>query len=314
MSFAADVSKGLSSPFKTLPSRYFYDKTGDKIFQEIMAMPEYYLTDCEYEIFSGQTSDILQSLEFSKAEFDLVEFGAGDGYKTKVLIGQMLSEGAKFRYVPIDISGEVLQVLQKDIEGLHPDLEVHPINAEYFSALNDLSANSDRPKLIMFIGSNIGNFNEERTHEFLRGLYDKLNTGDQVLLGYDLRKNPHVIRNAYDDAAGITKRFNLNLLERINRELQGEFDLRQWDHYATYNPETGMAQSYLVSLAAQKVRIRALDATFRFQQGECIHTEFSRKYTLVQMENFLENSGFSLKQHFKDSRGYYANTLVEKLN
>jgi dimethylhistidine N-methyltransferase len=299
MSFQDNIIEGLSAPIKRIPSRYFYDRKGDKIFQEIMHMPEYYLTRCEYEIFMTQAADILKALQVSDKGFDLVEFGAGDGYKTKVLIRELLREQANFSYVPIDISSDVLAALAFDLALSHPHLDVKVQPAEYFQALENLRQHSDRPKLVLFIGSSIGNFSEARTIEFLNGLNEKLNPGDQVLIGYDLKKNPHVVLAAYNDAAGITKRFNLNLLTRINRELEANFELAQFSHYASYNPETGFA--------------RSLNRNVHFAQGECIHTEISRKYSLKQMDTFLEKSGFRVKKHFKDSRGYFVDTLAEKM-
>ncbi len=312
LAFAKDVDEGLSKAFKTLPSRYFYDLRGDKIFQEIMHMPEYYLTNCEYEIFMHRAGDLLRALQMNGDGFDLVEFGAGDGYKTRVLIKELLREGADFRYVPIDISGDVLAALKWELKRDFPDLEVETLHAEYFTALQNLREQSDRPKLVLFIGSSIGNFPEERTKAFLAALYEKLNAGDQVLLGYDLRKNPHVILQAYNDAAGITKRFNMNLLQRINRELGANFDLGRFTHYASYDPQSGFARSYLVSLQSQEVSIKALDKYFHFAEGECIHTEISRKYTVGQMVAFVEEAGFRLKEHFYDRRTYFVDTLIEK--
>ncbi len=309
--FKADVDKGLSAPFKFLLSRYFYDARGDKLFQDIMHMPEYYLTDAEHEIFSRQGADILRRFD-AGGSFDLVEFGAGDGLKTRILIKRMIETDTPFTYRPIDISDDVLAALKFDLKLAYPDLEVIPEHAEYFTALQNINEQSDRKKLVLFLGSSIGNFAEDRTRAFLDALSSKLSKGDTVLIGFDLKKDPEVVLRAYNDPAGITAEFNLNVLRRINRDLGGNFALDRFKHYPTYNPESGFARSYLVSTRTQDVSIEAMNKTYLFAEGECIHTEISRKYDKPQIEALLSNSGFSVKEHFTDSRGYYVNTLAEK--
>jgi dimethylhistidine N-methyltransferase len=294
MGLAEDVAAGLSSEVKYLLSKYFYDAEGDRLFQQIMKMPEYYLTDCEYEIFSTRGADILKAFSKDSKAFDLLEFGAGDGTKTRILIKRLLENGADFRYVPIDISGDVLENLQNGLSKEFPQLKVRPENADYFSALDSLQIESDRPKLVLFIGSSIGNFREEVIHRFMAELYKKLNSGDEVLLGYDLMKNPHTILRAYNDPTGITKAFNLNVLRRINRELGADFNIEAFEHYPYYDPETGLAKSYLVSLKQQIVKIDALDQNFKFKVGEVIHTEISRKFKVEDIEAYFEKAGFTL--------------------
>jgi dimethylhistidine N-methyltransferase len=312
MGFLEDVDAGLSADRKAISSRYFYDANGDKIFQAIMHMPEYYLTDVEHEIFSTRAKDILKALDMGDEVFDLVEFGAGDGLKTKILIERMTEAKARFRYVPIDISGDVLQTLKSDMEARFPQLEVAPENKEYFAAMEHINLLSKRPKLILFIGSSIGNFLEDRTRIFLNTLWEKMNPGDKVLIGFDLQKNPHTILKAYNDPHGITKAFNLNVLTRINNELKGNFDLDGFDHYPVYDPDSGLAKSYLVSLKKQSVYIQALDKTFHFEMGETIHTEISRKYTVAQIEDLFGTAKFKICEHFFDCKHYYVDTLAEK--
>lgn len=312
MGLAEDVASGLSKEVKCLHSRYFYDAEGDKLFQQIMKMPEYYLTGCEYEIFSTRGADILKAFSTGSKPFDLLEFGAGDGTKTRILLKRLLENGADFRYVPIDISGDVLQALKGDLATEFPQLTVRPENAEYFSALDNLQLESDRPKLVLFIGSSIGNFTEKVISRFLEGLYEKLNPGDQVLIGYDLMKNPHTILQAYNDTAGITKAFNLNILRRINRELGANFQLESFDHYPYYDPETGLAKSYLVSLKQQNVRVDALKQNFDFAVGEVIHTEISRKFRAADMEAYFQRAGFEVVEHFYDCKHYFTDTLAKK--
>ncbi|MGB6036244.1 MAG: L-histidine N(alpha)-methyltransferase [Cryomorphaceae bacterium] len=312
MGLAEDVAAGLSSEVKYLLSKYFYDAEGDRLFQQIMKMPEYYLTDCEYEIFSTRGADILRAFSKESKPFDLLEFGSGDGTKTRILLRRLLENGADFRYVPIDISGDVLDNLKDDLVKEFPQLTVRPENADYFSALDNLQVESDRPKLVLFIGSSIGNFREEVIHRFMEELYKKLNSGDEVLLGYDLMKNPRTILDAYNDRTGITKAFNLNILRRINRELKADFNIEAFDHYPYYDPETGLAKSYLVSLKQQTVKIDALEQNFKFEVGEVIHTEISRKFKVEDVEAYFRKAGFQVVEHFHDCKHYFVDTLVKK--
>lgn len=311
MNLAEDVRKGLSSEQKRLPSKYFYDARGDELFQEIMTLSEYYLTQSELEIFQNQTAKILEVFNTSHEFFDLLEFGAGDGTKTKILVRQLIKNGAKFRYLPIDISNDVLKGLKEDFKKDFPSLDIAPRNKDYFSALSDVYSESDKPKLILFLGSSIGNFNTSQAIKFLAELNEKLRSGDQALIGFDLRKNPHTIITAYNDSRGVTKQFNLNLLERINRELDANFDIHQFDHYPFYDPESGLAKSYIVSLKKQIVNIKACNLEIEFKNGECIHTEISKKFTIEEIENIAAKSGFRVVKHFFDSRHYYTNTLIE---
>jgi len=311
MNLAEDVKKGLSEKQKRLPSKYFYDAIGDALFQEIMTLPEYYLTRSETEIFSNQAANILQAFNTDHRFFDLLEFGAGDGTKTKILVRELLKSGGEFRYLPIDISKDVLNGLEQNFNQSFPELKIVPKHKDYFSALSDVYSESDNPKLILFLGSSIGNFSKAQAVKFLRELNEKLRAGDQALIGFDLKKNPHTVISAYNDSEGVTKKFNLNLLARINRELEANFDLSKFDHYPFYDPETGLAKSYIVSLEDQVVDVNKCNITVHFQKGECIHTEISKKYTREEIEDIVSESGFRVVEHFLDSKHYYTNTLIE---
>ncbi len=312
MEFLEDLVAGLTAHPKYLYSKYFYDANGDHLFQQIMKMPEYYLTDSEYEIFSTRATDILNALSLDRRKFDLVEFGAGDGFKTKMLIHRLLEAGTPFRYVPIDISENVLELLEKDLKSQFPDLEVMPVHSDYFAAVEKINHVSDNPKLVLFIGSSIGNFRPGKTEEFLGALYDSLREGDQVLIGFDLQKNPKTILEAYNDRTGITKAFNLNVLRRANRELGANFRIEAFDHYALYDPDDGTARSYLVSLERQKVYVEAADLDVEFERGETIHTEISRKFAIPQIEKLLTDAGFVMVEHFYDCKHYFVDSLAKK--
>lgn len=312
MGFLEDVVEGLTSDIKHISSRYFYDAKGDALFQAIMKLPEYYLTKSEYEILSNQAGDILKALELHGAVFDLLEFGAGDGVKTKVLIKQLIAERAKMRYIPIDISADVLAGLKSRFETYFPGLDILPQNAMYFEAVERINEMSSNPKLILFLGSSIGNFSTKQVVEFLDALQSKLRKGDKVLIGFDLRKDPQVILNAYNDSQGITKAFNLNLLSRMNRELGADFQVEAFSHYPQYDPESGLAKSYIVSKKKQTVFIGNANLTVEFEAGEVLHTEISKKFTITEIESFAAKTGLAIKQHFFDCRHYYVNTLFEK--
>lgn len=309
--FAKDVDEGLSAKHKHLSSRYFYDAIGDKIFQKIMQMPEYYLTDCEYEIFDLQKAEILSQIQ-PEGKFDLVELGAGDGYKTKLLLDYFLKQNANFEYFPVDISKDVLQGLETDLNQLFPDLKVTTLNHEYFSALERLNDMGNCPKVVLFLGSNIGNFSPELALSFFKELNDTLRVGDKLLIGVDLKKDPRTILQAYNDPAGITRSFNLNLLTRMNNELGANFKLENWDHYPNYDPFTGECRSYLMSTVDQDVHIEALQRTYSFKHSEPIHMEISRKYSLENLEEVASKTGFNVQKHFLDSRQYFVDSLWEK--
>lgn len=305
--------EGLSSEKKHISSKYFYDSEGDALFQAIMKLPEYYLTNSEFEILSNQGSAILEKLELDGRSFDLLEFGAGDGFKTRVLIKSLLENGASFRYIPIDISNDVLDGLKSTMSEEFPEIEVAPRNTSYFDALEELSREKgSRLKLILFLGSSIGNFDIDRASEFLEALQTRINVGDKVLVGFDLRKNPNIVLSAYNDSQGVTKAFNMNLLKRMNRELGADFDISAFEHYPFYDPEEGIAKSYIVSKKKQSVRIGLADQSFPFEAGEVIHTEISKKFSIKEIEKLADKAGLSIQQHFYDCKHYYVNTLFVK--
>jgi dimethylhistidine N-methyltransferase len=305
--FKTDVIQGLNSPKKSLPSKYFYDEKGSFIFQEIMEMEEYYLPGCEIEILQNQSGDIIGEIPFES--LDVFELGAGDGSKTVIFLEEMLRLEKKFTYIPMDISKDILKANQEYMSIKLPQIPVSPMHGDYFVTMSELM-NRKLPKLVMFMGSNIGNFKIESSINFIRFINGFLNEGDFFLMGVDLKKDPNIIRAAYNDKAGITKRFNLNLLERINRELSGDFDLLAFDHYGIYNPMDGAALSFLISLKKQKVCIG--DKFFFFEKYEAIHTEISQKYSLKDLDQLANQTGFSWDNHFTDSKRFYTLSLFRK--
>ena len=310
-SFAKDVDEGLSASPKWLSSQYFYDDNGSRIFQQIMAMPEYYLTACEFELLQTQSPEILKGLGFS-GHFNIIELGPGDGIKTRELLTGFLVEKADFTYVPIDISAEAINVLTDRMIRMLPSLTVNPQIGDYFEVMGEIEARENCPGLVLFLGSNIGNYTDAEAVDLLKHIHSHMRSGDKLLVGFDLQKNPTIIRNAYDDAHGITAEFNLNLLLRINRELGGNFKLDQFEFYCCYEPLSGELRSYLVSLRDQSVNIEKIGKSFDFKRDELIPTELSKKYSLSEIEQIAASAGFSLLSHYLDSKNYFADTLFIK--
>lgn len=312
VAFANDIKMGLAGSPKTLSSRYFYNAKGDELFQLIMKLPEYYPTRCEYEIFSTHKREMLEMFHSGGQAFQLIEFGAGDGTKTKLLLKYLVDNGVDFTYVPIDISAHVLKQLQDSLATEIPQCEVKPMPYEYFDALERLSADSTQRKVILFLGSNIGNFTSERAHLFLQGISNRMNPKDLFMIGMDLMKDPKTILDAYNDAQGITREFNLNLLDRINAELGGNFNRQYFTHYPTYNPITGETKSYIVSTRKQDVHIAAFNQTFHFEAWEAIQTELSQKYNLSQIERMAIGAGLQIKSLLYDCKHWFVDAVLEK--
>lgn len=307
--FAEDIERGFSSDPKFLSSKYFYDDEGSRLFQEIMKLPEYYLTRSELEIFTKSTEEIFQAIEGSEREFDLIELGAGDGSKTSVLVKYFIEQNADFRYVPVDISKEALNFLTEKFHQQFSDLEILPEQGDYFRTIDTLSKRSERKKVILFLGSNVGNFSEEQALGFFRQLRGVMNDRDYLLIGFDLHKNPKTILNAYDDSQGVTAKFNLNLLKRINRELGGNFNIEEFSHYASYHPLERAARSFLISQKDQTVTIDAIGKTFNFKKWEPIYMEVSQKYGIGMIERLAAESGFNVAANFFDENRFYTNSL-----
>ena len=307
--FAEDVREGLSSEPKFLHSKYFYDEVGDDLFQQIMSLDEYYLTDCELEIFHNQKEKILSYFSNGGEIFELIEFGSGDGYKTKVLLEFFIEKKVKFNYIPIDISPSVLETLSEDLKKNIPELNVYPICDDYFHALEELNKVDFNKKVILFLGSNIGNFRGDNAIPFLKHLHADMRQDDQLFIGFDLKKDPQIILDAYNDKKGITREFNYNLLDRINKELGGNFDRDSFSHYPTYNPVTGETKSYLVSLKSQTVWVEILSQSFSFEKWEPIFMEISQKYSLHDIQHLAKHSGYKIEKNFFDSRNYFTDSL-----
>lgn len=310
--FYQEVVKGLSAPQKYLDSKYFYDAEGDRLFQEIMQCEEYYLTGCEMEILASRSAEIASALAQHASTFDVVELGAGDATKSIHLLRQLLSNGTDFTYFPIDISANVIGQLEQQLPAMLPDLRMKGLNGEYFDMLQQANTYSHKKKVVLFMGGNIGNFNSTAAHDFCMELSDYLLLGDLLLTGFDLKKNPHVILQAYNDKAGITRAFNFNLLTRINRELGANFDITKFEHYPTYDPGTGACKSYLISLEKQQVQI-GHDVRIDFEANEPLYMEISQKYALEETEQLALETGFQPVARFFDNKKWFVDTLWKRV-
>ncbi len=309
--FAEEVEEGLSANPKFLSSKYHYDDEGSRIFQEIMAMDEYYLTDCEMDIMKNRASEIHRAAGFT-GHFNIIELGAGDGLKTKELLRNLLEIGADFTYVPIDISEEAIDLLVKSMNESLPSLKMNPQVGDYFEVMDKIEGQANCPNMVLFLGSNIGNFRPEWAVDILQHMNEHMRSGDKLIIGFDLMKDPNLIRAAYYDSDGITARFNLNLLTRINRELGGNFNIKKFGFYSFYNPANGDVRSFLFSKEQQEVEITATGKSFKFEKDEMIWTELSKKYSLSGIEKLGADAGFQFEKHFLDSNEYFSDTLFAK--
>lgn len=310
--FHREVYQGLTNRPKYISSKYFYDQLGDKLFQKIMEMPDYYLTRTEYNIFQVYKSAICEQFIADGSPFSLIELGAGDGKKTKVLLRELLAKGGRFKYQPVDISPNALTELEAGIERELPEVVVDPLQGTYFEALEKLNNPGQERKVLLFLGSNIGNLLHPQALDFLQGLNRRMGPEDLLFIGFDQKKHPQKILNAYNDPEGITAAFNKNVLVRINRELGGNFDPDSFLHWETYNPESGTARSYLVASRAQSVTLTELNLTVHFDAWETIHTEISQKYDSETIQWLARKASLQPVEEYGDPQGAYKNYIFKK--
>ena len=301
--FAADVRRGLTASRKTLPCRWFYDPVGSALFEEICELPEYTIPRAEREILERHAGDMLR-----RRPRTLVELGSGNSAKTRLLL-DALGDG-RATYVPIDISESVLESTAEALAADYPRLDIVALSGTYEQGLARLDGHAIAPRLVLWLGSNVGNFDRAGAAAFLAGVRRNLGPGDGVLMGVDLRKDPALLHAAYDDAQGVTARFNLNLLARINRELGGNFDLQAFAHRAEVHVDEGRVSMHLVALRPGRVRIAALELEVDFAAGEDIHTEDSYKYSPAEIARLAAASGFAIEGDWRDSAGGFAEVLL----
>jgi len=305
--FAASVDEGLGGEAPSLPCRFLYDAKGSELFEEICDLPEYYLTRAEHEILAKHADAIVGRCPSPSA---LAELGSGSSSKTRLLIEAFLRRQGRLRYVPVDISRTALDDAAQALLADYGGLEVLAIASEYREGLRHVGRETRLPKVIAWLGSNIGNFERSEAIRFVRGIRDAMSSEDRLLLGIDLRKASSVLEDAYDDPSGVTGRFNKNLLTRINRELGGDFDLGAWRHRARVVDDGGRVELGLVCERADDVRIAALERSYSFVPGDFIHTEDSIKYSAEEIAELADAAGLAVEERWLDSNGRFSLTLL----
>jgi L-histidine Nalpha-methyltransferase len=305
-SFAAEVRAGLTANPKSLPCRFFYDAEGSRLFEAICELPEYYLTRAGAEILEERSDEVVAQMPRGAT---LIELGSGSSAKTRHLIERFLRRDGRLLYIPVDISRSMLEESARALLDEFAGLEIIAVAGEYQEAMTHLRRDFRPPRLILWLGSNIGNLDRAEAVEFLRCLRALMAAEDRLLVGIDLRKERSVLEAAYDDAQGITARFNRNILARINRELGGEFDLDRFRHRARYNNEAGRVEIHLESTVAQTVPIAALDLAVPFAAGERIHTENSYKYSPAEIEETAAAAGLRVREQWLDRKGQFSLNL-----
>lgn len=304
--FRRDVVEGLSRRPRSIPSIWLYDAAGSRIFQRIMALPGYYPTRAETTILERHAASAVAALPGGPSA--VVDLGAGDGAKTRLLVSAARQRNRWVAYVPVDVSAEALGSASTQMRATWPGLEVRPVHADYVDGLGQAAAPSARaPLLALLLGSNIGNLEWTGALDLLRSLRVSLRPGDHLLVGFDLLKDLDVLRGAYDDPEGVTAAFNRNLLTRINRELEADFDVGAFEHRATFDPGRPAMESWLVARGPQVAHVDGQG--FAFQPGDAIHTEISWKYTDGQISELARGSGFEEVARFHDDRHWFADAL-----
>lgn len=324
--FTTDVREGLTAPRKYLKPMYFYDEIGSKLFEQICVQPEYYITRIETELLERYSDVVARMYDSSKELINIIELGSGSSIKTRILLYHFLKKRKikNVHYFPIDISPSILQETAFNLSyEFSKSLHLNAICSDYLNGtkkadeliVGGLSASKEghnrtipilkTRKLIVFLGSSIGNMELEDTKLFLRSIRNKIRKNDLLLVSFDLRKHNEILNTAYNDKSGITAKFNLNLLARINRELSGMFNLGQFQHHAFYNEIENRIEMHLISKSEQHVYVDKLGKTFYFKKGETIHTENSYKYSLKQIQCLAQDTGFELKKNFTDKRKWF---------
>lgn len=304
--FAKDIKVGMTNSPKSISSKYLYDDTGSKLFKKITQLDEYYLTKTELKIIESIKHQLPDY--FSNNPLDIIELGVGDGHKSSRIIESFKNSPQEICYYPIDISEEAFNLLQSN-DNNYEAVKVIGILAEYGKGLQYIQSNSEHTKLILFLGSNIGNFTRTQAKEFLKNVSRTLEPGDYMFIGFDLKKDIDKLMQAYSDSHGVTRDFNLNMLQRINRELDANFDVTAFSHKASYSEQLGAMESVLLSQKEQQIRIDKLNLDIHFAHLEPLHLEYSFKYSESEVEKLAHHSGFSVVQNFYDDKHYFVNSL-----
>jgi dimethylhistidine N-methyltransferase len=305
--FERDVAFGLTAGQKWLPPKYFYDERGSQLYEQICALPEYYLYRAELEILSTYAAEIHAEI----GHLALVEFGSGHARKTRYLLAAYDSAAQPFRYCPVDISREILWDTANRLLQEYSHIEIRAMHTDFAGEPEVIQAFQLERKAVAFFGSSIGNLTPEESAEFLRRTAAILGPEDVFLLGVDLKKSPAILVPAYDDPQGVTAAFNRNVLRRINYELGGQFDLQGFDHVAFYNAEMGRIEMHLRSRLPQRVAIVKIGQTISFRKDETIHTESSYKYTADEVRDLGRRANLVLRRTWFDAHRYFMLALFQ---
>ncbi len=311
-SFADDVRRGLTAVPKSLPPHHFYDELGSALFDAITRLPEYYVTRAESEVLTSFGEEIAEAFG---TPVRLIELGAGSARKTRLLFDVLLRRQPQLEYVPVDVDGTMLERSGRTLLDEYPSLRITAVCSDFRDLSRSLAGlhDSSARNVVLFLGSTIGNLGFDESVSMFRSLGKALGPSDAFFLGADLKKSKCVLEPAYDDALGVTAAFNLNLLQRINRELGGRFDVKRFAHRAFFDESKSRIEMHLVSREPQTVRIEALDLDVAFAEGESIHTENSYKYDSAMIEKIAAASGFRVEKTWADSRRWFADFLMRTL-
>ncbi|MBE9168347.1 L-histidine N(alpha)-methyltransferase [Pleurocapsales cyanobacterium LEGE 06147] len=303
-----DVIDGLTQSPKSLPPRYFYDSKGSQLFEQICALPEYYPTRTEAAILQQYAEKIAKIT----GSCELIELGSGSSTKTRLLLDAYSALNYPLRYFPIDVSGSILKESAYNLLKDYATLQVHGLVSTYERALSQLKPSSLPQRIIVFLGSTIGNFTPSECDRFISQVSTTLDRGDYFLLGIDLQKPKHILEAAYNDSQGITTAFNLNILQHLNWRFRGNFNLDSFSHGAIYNESAKQIEMYLVSQQTQVVCLETLDLLVQFTAGEKILTEISRKFDRQKLKDYLKTKGLKVIESWTDSNQWFALLLCRR--
>ena len=307
--FLNEITLSLNRTPKSINPKFFYDNTGSKLFDMICSLPEYYLYNSEIEILRNIKKEIKSYID---SEIRLVELGSGSSIKTRILLDTLYDLQTDVEYFPIDIS-DILSFSTQELCNIYKDLKITGIIDTYENGLNFIEGYDNKPNLIPFLGSSLGNFNHLEGIQFLKTISTMMKDSDLFLIGFDLKKNESILQKAYNDSNGITAKFNLNVLKRINTELNGDFDLSKFSHHVVYNEMYGRIEMYLKSLCTQTVKITDASMSINLLKYELIHTENSYKFSISQIESKFEEANIKIKKIWYDSQNYFALVLGQKI-
>ena len=310
MTFLEHVQDGLLKNPKKLSSRYFYDEVGDALFQRIMKLEEYYLPRFEMDIITNKSAQIATDIAKELKQIEVLELGAGDGTKTKHMLKAFMPHFDQVDYVAMDISNNILETNEAEVKGIIPDLKQTNYAGDYFETYKAVPKVEAGGRLVLFLGSNIGNYLVDDAAEFFKFVQSKLTSKDYLLVAFDLAKDPRKIIAAYDDREGVTKQFNLNLLTRINRELGANIDVSKFDHFPFYNPFTGVTSSQIISLEKQTINLES-GFSVDIDAFEAIHTEVSKKYFPKDIRELAAKANMHIANEYFNATVEYVFTLFQ---